>query len=93
MARGRREYGHPKQLCLLVRSGFTSEPSAVWDTTPLALPPAAELLFLEAKPSKALEAVERLDWIDPPRYYMFARAINKWTRASDVRRDLDNSRI
>src|SRR5262249_10683026 len=34
VARGRRDYGHPQQLCALVRSGFVSKEAATWDVTP-----------------------------------------------------------
>src|SRR5262249_51266868 len=54
VARGRRDYGHPVQLCGLVHAGFVSESSSVWDGEPTALSPAAERLVLEAEPAKAL---------------------------------------
>ena len=38
VARGRREYGHPRQLCALVHAGFVDLDSAAWDTTPSAIP-------------------------------------------------------
>lgn len=88
VARGRRDYGHPRQLAALVRAGFVGEDAAVWDTTPAALPAAAERLFLEAQPAAALEAAGQLDWSAAPRYWMFARRITSWSPAADVRRDL-----
>lgn len=88
VARGRREYGHPDQLGALVIAGFTTAESALWDTTPLAIPPAAEKLFLEAEPAKALEAVEKMEWSRSPHYYMFARRIKSWSPAAAVQGDL-----
>jgi hypothetical protein len=88
VARGRRDYGHPRQLAALAKAGFIGETAAVWDTTPVALPPAAERALLEAQPAAALEAAEKLDWSNPPRYYMFARRIASWSPAAAVRRDL-----
>jgi hypothetical protein len=32
--------------------------------------------------------VERLDWLRPPRYYMFKRRMRHWSRARMVRHDL-----
>ena len=88
VARGRREYGHPTQLCAMVRAGLTAEGSATWDTTPNAVPPAVERLLLQARPTDALAAVEQLPWATPPLYYMFARRIAKWSPATAVQRDL-----
>ncbi len=88
VARGRRDYSHPTQLCALVRAGFTSKEAATWDTTPLAIPPAAENLLLEARPADALAAVKQLLWADPPRYYMFSRRISRWSPSAAVKQDL-----
>jgi len=90
VARGRREYCHPDQLHGLVVSGFTTKISALWDTKPLEIPPAAERLFLEAEPGKSLEATEKLDWSKPPCYYMFSRRIASWSGADAVKQDLDD---
>jgi hypothetical protein len=88
VARGRRQYAHPRQLRALVEAGFTSKESALWDATPSLIPAEAESLLMEAEPAKSLEAVSALDWSDPPRYYMFRRRSDSWSRASDVRGDL-----
>jgi hypothetical protein len=88
VARGRREYGHPIQLAAMVHAGFTGRTSALWNTMPTALPAAVARLFQEAEPALALEAVERLDWLRPPRYYMFKRRMRHWSRARMVRHDL-----
>jgi hypothetical protein len=88
VTRGRRSYGHPTQLCAMVRSGLTSENAALWDVTPDRIPDAAERKLLEATPGDALAAVSALNWSDPPRYYMFARRIGSWSRAAQVREDL-----
>jgi hypothetical protein len=86
VARGRRDYGHPQQLAAMVRAGFVRRESALWDTSPLPLPPAAERALLEAEPARALEAVEQLDWKTAPCYYMFRRRIDSWNPAGEMRR-------
>ncbi|HWY53321.1 MAG TPA: hypothetical protein VNZ03_02595 [Terriglobales bacterium] len=88
VARGRRDYSHPKQLVALVRSGFTTEQSACWNTTPHAISPEAERLFLEAEPAKSLAAAKLLAWSDPPKYFMFKRRIEHWSSAQKVSQDL-----
>lgn len=88
VARGRRQYGHPVQLCAMVRAGLTTEEAATWDTTPVALPATVERLLLEARPVDALPVVEQLRWGAEPTYYMFQRRIRKWSPATAVRRDL-----
>jgi hypothetical protein len=88
VARGRREYGHPVQLAAMVWAGLTSERSALWDGKPAAIPAEAERLLLRADPASALEAVERLDWSAPPRYYMFTRRIEQWNPVADVTKAL-----
>jgi len=90
VARGRRDYSHPIQLCTFVRAGFTSKESATWNTIPTAIPAAGEKLLLEARPVDALAAVKQLSWVDPPRYYMFSRRISRWSSTSDVKQDLQN---
>jgi hypothetical protein len=90
VARGRRDYSHPMQLCTLVRAGFTSKESAMWDTIPMAIPTAVEKLLLEARPADALAAVKQLSWVDPPCYYMFSRRISHWSSTSAVKQDLQN---
>ena len=88
VTRGRRSYGHPKQLCAMVRAGLTSEASALWDITPVRIPDAAERKLLEATPSDALSAASALAWDNAPQYYMFARRIASWSPAAKVREDL-----
>lgn len=78
VARGRREYQHPKQLCALIKAGYISFGAATWNTSPFEISPQAELLLLEAKPSNALAAARLLSWAEPPRYYMFKRRISSW---------------
>ena len=68
IARGRRDYGHPVQLAASVYAGLTSRESALWDTTPVAIPAEAALLLLESDPARAFDAIERLDWSGGPRY-------------------------
>jgi hypothetical protein len=88
VARGRRDYGHPRQLVAMVRAGLCSEGSATWDTKPLPIPMEAERAFLEAQPSRSFAGAASLDWNQPPKYYMFKRRINRWSDAASVRRDL-----
>lgn len=88
VTRGRRDYGHPKQLCAMVIAGFTSEPSATWETSPARIPDVAERKLLEATPADALTAAATLDWSNAPRYYMFARRIRSWSAANKVKDDL-----
>ncbi|MGE5193942.1 MAG: hypothetical protein ACM3U2_15720 [Deltaproteobacteria bacterium] len=89
VARGRRDYGHPSQLCALVFAGFISSNSALWDTMPRAIAPAHEPLFLRADPVRSLEACETMDWSSAPQYYMFTRRIDRWNKAAEVSRDLE----
>jgi hypothetical protein len=88
VARGRRDYGHPKQLCAFVRAGLTSKDAAIWDTTPREIPPSAERLLLEARPVDGLVAAKQLTWADSPCYHMFHRQISHWSPAADVKEDL-----
>lgn len=88
VARGRQDYAHPKQLGAMIHAGFVGEPSALSEITPVSVPPAAERLLLEAEPSLALQAIESLDWDGPPRYYMFARRIDRWCPASLIKEQL-----
>jgi hypothetical protein len=88
VSRGRREYGHPVQLCAAVHAGFISRESALWQADPSRLPIDAERLILESAPALALLAAEQLDWAKPPRYYMFTRRIKSWSSAKQVEGDL-----
>jgi hypothetical protein len=88
VTRGRRTYGHPTQLCAMVRAGLTSEGSATWDVKPTRIPAAAEKKLLEARPADEADAVAMLQWDAPPRYYMFGRRIGSWSPAAKVRDDL-----
>jgi hypothetical protein len=88
VARGRRDYGHPQQLCALVHAGFVAPDAATWETTPTGIPAAVESLFLEADPARALVAAEKLEWAKAPRYYMFARKLASWSPAKTVKADL-----
>ena len=92
VARGRNDYAHPKQLSALVEAGFVSEESALNDVSPFPLPTAAEELLLESRPTMALEAVDQLEWDETPRYYMFARRINRWCPANVIRDELQKMR-
>ncbi len=91
VARGRRRHDHPRQLCALVKAGFISREEALWDIMPKPITPDAERLFKEAKPAISLQAVEKLQWAASGElfYYMFQRKIASWSKAKDVRADLD----
>jgi hypothetical protein len=88
VARGRREYGHPKQLRAMVASGLVDRASAVWPGMPTVIPPNSETVFKEADPATSLKAATSLDWSEPPRYYMFARKITGWSKSTEVEKDL-----
>lgn len=91
VARGRRSYNHPIQLCALVKSGFITRQDSLWDTTPHKIPTTAERLFQEARPADCLRAVKSLIWTPSGdhRYFMFSRRINSWSKKSDVESDLN----
>jgi hypothetical protein len=90
--RGRRDYAHPTQLCAMVHFGFIGEKSAVDELTPTAIPAAQEALFLDAEPARALAAIEKFDWAQPPKYFMYARRIKSWSSAKAVKDDLKKFR-
>ncbi len=91
VARGRRDYAHPRQLVALVRAGVTGEDSAQWDTTPVEIPPDPERLFLNANPTECLEAAKLLDWSSSPKYFMYKRRISHWSSARQVASDLSQT--
>lgn len=88
VARGRRDYAHPRQLVALIRAGFIGEQSARWDIEPTIIPSAAEQLFLQAEPSRCLEAARLLDWGSSPKYFMYERRIRRWSSSEQVASDL-----
>ncbi|HEY7310184.1 MAG TPA: hypothetical protein VH643_12550 [Gemmataceae bacterium] len=88
VARGRRDYGHPKQLCAFVHTGFVGKEAATWDLTPTPIPAALEPRLLEADPEHVLAAIEQFDWAKDPKYFMFARKIKSWSSAKQVKDDL-----
>lgn len=89
VARGRREHEHPRHLCALVKAGFLTRDEALWDVKPRPIPEGAERRLLEARPADSVKAASMLAW-DPrePRYYMFERRIDRWSRSSEVKADL-----
>ncbi len=84
VARCRIDYAHPKQLCAMVHAGFVGARAAVTEMMPVPIPPAAERLLLEAGPSLALQAVESMDWNEPPCYFMYPRRIDRWCSAKVI---------
>jgi hypothetical protein len=92
VARGRRDYGHPRQLCAMILAGFVSEQAATWETEPVVIPAAAEAELCSADPGRALGACDTIDWSDPPHYYMFKRRIDRWSKPDAVYRDLEEFR-
>jgi hypothetical protein len=75
----------------LVQSGLLTADEATWDTTPAAIPKAAQDLLYEARPEESLAAVEMLPFTPgQQKYFMFERRIGKWSTASQVKRDLDS---
>lgn len=92
VARGRSDYAHPVQLAAMVRGGFIGADSALTDLAPTAIPVEHEQMLLQATPGLAVQAARTLDWSDPPRYYMFARRIDRWCPTAVVREALDKFR-
>lgn len=92
VARGRREYGHPEQLREMVRAGLTSSTSALWPGLPTAIPVDQEAPLKEAHALTCLKVAEQLKWADPPVYYMFTRKITGWSKATDVKKDLEKEK-
>lgn len=92
VARGRRSHEHPRQLCALVKAGFISHEEALWDTMPKPITPDAERFFKEAKPEFSLQALEKIQWDTSGElyYYMFKRKIDSWSKARDVKDDLNS---
>jgi hypothetical protein len=88
VARGRRVYGHPVQLAAMVKAGFVAEAAALVDITPSGMSDDVEALFNRAEPAAALEAASKLEWGSEPRYYMFGRRIDSWSKTAEVRDDL-----
>jgi len=90
VARGRRSYNHPVQLCALVKAGFITKQDAMWDTMPYPISAAAESKFQEARPADSLQAVAKLSWdmTGGKRYYMFNRKIDSWSIKANVEVDL-----
>jgi hypothetical protein len=89
VARGRRSYGHPGQLKAMVRAGLVSADDALWSTKPLPIAQQQQDELYEARPADTLGAIEALDFAGTDqKYFMFKRAIAKWSDVDHVRRDL-----
>jgi len=79
VARGRSQYGHPKQLKAMISAGFTTQTSAGWQTTPKPIARNTELLLQEAQAIAAFNAAQLVQWSDvEPTYYMYERRIGSW---------------
>ena len=89
VARGRREYGHPRQLCAMVAAGFVSRNGALTDATSTVIPAAAADDLSIADPRIAARRCETFDWHSPPRYYMFERKIDSWAGTSFIAAELE----
>lgn len=91
VTRGRRSYNHPVHLCALVKAGFISREDALWDTSPIPIPPPAERLFQEARPVDSIRALQSLPWQKSGEraYFMFECEIGRWSRVDSVRSDLN----
>jgi hypothetical protein len=93
VARGRREHEHPRQLAALVRAGLLTREEATWDVRPVPIPEQAQRLLYEARPEEWIRAAALLpfDAGRAPQYFMFERRIDRWSKAADVKRDLDGA--
>lgn len=81
--RGRKEYGHPIQLCAMVQAGFISKKSALIDLTPKQIPLNVGMKFKTANPKEELEGIELLEWSgNELSYYMYARKIDSWCNSN-----------
>lgn len=89
VTRGRRDYGHPRQLCAMVQGGLVSVEAATRDLQPQAIPAKIEAHFLAATEAEALQAIEHLTWGKGLSYFMFSRKIASWSKVADVEKDLD----
>jgi hypothetical protein len=89
VARGRGDYGHPKQLCAMAEAGFVSVEAAMVDITPITIPNTAEIEFATAEPQRALRACAMLAWTNSPQYYMFNRRIDRWVDAERMKSELN----
>lgn len=78
ISRGRKDYFHPQQLKAMIKSGFVSYESSKLTIKPSLIPNDINLLFQEVKPHSSYQAVEKLDWTNTPKFYMFARSIDGW---------------
>lgn len=81
--RGRKEYGHPIQLCAMVQAGFISKKSALINLTPKQIPLNVGMKFKTANPKEELEGIELLEWSgNELSYYMYARKIDSWCNSN-----------
>lgn len=83
--RGRNEYGHPEQLVALVKSGFVSKESALYNLTPIPIPSEVELKLKAAIPSAEIEGIEMLEWSNSQlSYHMYSRKIHSWCNSVEI---------
>jgi hypothetical protein len=89
VARGRRDYDHPRQLKALVESGFIAKEDALLDIQPRKIPLVQELALYKSNPKDSLSAAEKLAWPESGlSYYMFSRRIDRWSSLALVKQDL-----
>ena len=86
VARGRNEYGHPAQLRAMVEAGLITADAATWDTRPVVIPAGAEAILKQSDSDRALAVAAELPWkTDDETYFMFARKIDGFVGAAQVR--------
>lgn len=83
--RGRKDYGHPMQLCAMVQAGFISKETTLLDLTPKQIPFNVGMKFKTANPKEELEGIELLEWSgNELSYYMYTRKINSWCNSNYI---------
>jgi hypothetical protein len=89
--RGRKDYGHPRQLCAMIQAGFISRESALLNITPKQIPLDIEPKLKTSFPSEGIEGIEMLDWSKENfSYYMYARKISNWCTSDYLAKEFYN---
>ncbi|MBF0410967.1 MAG: hypothetical protein HQM10_26725 [Candidatus Riflebacteria bacterium] len=93
VARGRSEYGHPEQLCAMVKAGFVSMDSAIINLYPKAIPEELEKDFCSANVGRIVPELEKMGWDDSSlNYFMFSRKIGCWVSREETEESLEKSK-